>query len=128
MPASSLREKNTAKNAADLHWKLCGLGFRLTAKGGKLQVFPADSLTNADRLLIREHKAALIDVVYDFEERAAIREFNGGLCREDAEILAREDVRRAQKQQRVEVSPITATTSVPVDSDEFDRMLAAAGA
>ena len=30
-----------------------------------------------------------------FEERAAIREFDGGLCREDAEILAREDVRRA---------------------------------
>ncbi len=29
-----------------------------------------------------------------FEERAAIREFDGKLSREDAEIFAREDVRR----------------------------------
>jgi hypothetical protein len=26
-----------------------------------------------------------------FDERAAIREYDGGLCREDAEVLARQD-------------------------------------
>ena len=30
-----------------------------------------------------------------FEERAAIRQFDGGLSREDAELLSREDVKRA---------------------------------
>lgn len=55
-----LRETNTATTAADLHWKLCGLGFRLTVEGGKLQVSPKSGLTDADRELIREHKAELI--------------------------------------------------------------------
>lgn len=35
-----------------------------------------------------------------FEERAAIREFDGGLSRVDAEILAREDVKRMQEPPR----------------------------
>ena len=35
-----------------------------------------------------------------FEERAAIREFDGGLSRVDAEILAREDVQRMQEPPR----------------------------
>ena len=35
-----------------------------------------------------------------FEERAAIREFDGGLNREDAETLAREDVKRMQEQKQ----------------------------
>ncbi len=34
-----------------------------------------------------------------FEERAAIRQFDGGLCREDAETLAREDMRKQEQQQ-----------------------------
>lgn len=33
-----------------------------------------------------------------FEERAAIREFDGGLSREDAETLAHEDVRQQGQQ------------------------------
>ena len=35
-----------------------------------------------------------------FEERAAIREFDGGLNREDAETLAREDIKRMQEQRQ----------------------------
>ena len=33
-----------------------------------------------------------------FEERAAIRQFDGGLCRANAETLAREDVLRREQQ------------------------------
>jgi hypothetical protein len=36
----------------------------------------------------------------EFEERAAIREFDGKLSRADAEILARNDIRRAREEQQ----------------------------
>lgn len=39
----------------------------------------------------------------DFEERAAIREYDGGQTREEAETAAREDVRRERLRRLQEV-------------------------
>ena len=49
---------------------------------------PKGVLTPALREDLRQHKAALHDLVEEFEERAAIAEYCGGLSREDAERLA----------------------------------------
>jgi hypothetical protein len=56
-------------------------------------------VTDELRALIPLHKRALIDLLTDeaerFEERAAIREYDGGLSRPAAERLARRDVARS---------------------------------
>ncbi len=49
---------------------------------------PQGVLTDALRVAIREHKAALLELVEAFEERAAIAEMDGGLSRESSEALA----------------------------------------
>lgn len=49
---------------------------------------PRGALTDALRLAIREHKAALVELVEEWGERAAIAEYCGGLPREAAEQLA----------------------------------------
>lgn len=49
---------------------------------------PKGVLTDLLRAAIREHKAALLELVEEFEERAAIAEDCGGLPRADAEALA----------------------------------------
>lgn len=49
---------------------------------------PVGVLTETLRAALREQKAALLDLVEAFEERAAIAEYDGGLSRADAEGLA----------------------------------------
>lgn len=53
-------------------------------------------LGDAAMAWIRENRPALMREVWpefdDFEERAAIREFDGGMSREDAEAAAYDDV------------------------------------
>jgi hypothetical protein len=49
---------------------------------------PEGTLTPAIRAALREHKAALFDLLEAFEERAAIMEYSGGLSREESERLA----------------------------------------
>ncbi len=49
---------------------------------------PTGVLTDDMQQAIRTHKAALIELVEEIEERACIGEFCGGLAREEAERLA----------------------------------------
>ena len=76
-------------------------GFEIRVKGERLQVAPAENLTDADRTFLRAHKPALVALLEDppaspapvidweaFEERAAIMEYDGGLTREEAERKA----------------------------------------
>ena len=51
------------ESAAELVHRFCSRGFTLTVKGPNLSVSPGSKLTDADRLLIREHKAALLRVL-----------------------------------------------------------------
>ncbi|MEO5350413.1 MAG: hypothetical protein H7836_12300 [Magnetococcus sp. YQC-3] len=80
-------------------------GLRLSLAGDTLRVVPRDAITPAARTMIREHKAGLVELLREgaatnsdttqgvmdddnFQERAAICEFDGGLPREWAEGLA----------------------------------------
>ena len=64
-------------------------GVTLTPRGDRLHVdAPAGTLTLALRAALRTHKAALLDLLEAFEERAAIAEYCGGLSRVEAERLA----------------------------------------
>ena len=53
---------------------------------------PKGILTPALHEALRQHKAALLDLLEAFEERAAIAEYCGGLPRAEAEQLAWECV------------------------------------
>ena len=53
---------------------------------------PTGVLTDALRTALQTHKAALLDLVEEWSERAALAEDCGGLAREDAERLAWECV------------------------------------
>jgi hypothetical protein len=68
---------------------LWAAGVKLTPQGTTLHVdAPTGALTPALRAALRTHKAALLDLVEEWSERAAIAEYCGGLSREDAERLA----------------------------------------
>ncbi len=69
---------------------LRGHGVTLTARGDRLHVdAPQGALTSVLRAALREHKAAVLDLLEAFEERAAIMEYSGGdLSREESERLA----------------------------------------
>lgn len=47
-----------------LAW-LCGGGFSVEERGGRLWVSPASRLTEADRALIAEHREALLEYLRD---------------------------------------------------------------
>jgi hypothetical protein len=71
-------------------------GLRLEADGVRLVVEPASKLTHETRQTIREHKAELLAAlaeasrpVDDFDERAALTQFEAGVPREWAEGFAR---------------------------------------
>lgn len=71
------------------------LGIVLSADGGKLRYeAPAGRLTPELRAALVANKAAILDLLEtesareDFEERAAIMEFDGGLSRDEAERTA----------------------------------------
>jgi hypothetical protein len=96
-------------NALELLQDLAGRGVVLTPHGRKLLVkAPAGTLRAVDRKLLSRLKPALLAILEAsrtpgelppdwrelWEERAAIREFDGGLDREQAEALALADVWR----------------------------------
>ena len=82
-------------------------GFRLTVDGETLRVAPAAKLDEALRQEIASHKAALLDLLTPqaltteereniaeaIEERAAIREYDGGEDRQTAEAQAASGMR-----------------------------------
>ena len=85
--------------AANLMTTLRDAGFELeAADGGGVRVWPADALTNEIRAVISNNKGALIEQLAReaaseaFEERAGIREFDGGQHRLDAERGAAADL------------------------------------
>jgi hypothetical protein len=59
---------------------------------GNLHVSPSAKITDSIRQTIRQHKDALVDFIETYEERAAIMEYDAGLSREQAEILAFHDL------------------------------------
>jgi hypothetical protein len=64
-------------------------GVTLTPWGDRVRVrAPSEALTDDVREALRTHKAALLDRVEAFEERAALMEFDGGLSRAEAERFA----------------------------------------
>jgi len=63
---------------------------------------PKGVLTPALHNALRQHKAALLDLLEDFEERAAIAEYCAGLSRADADALAWQCL---VEQAALEVSP-----------------------
>lgn len=69
-------------------------GIRLTVAGdGGLTIdAPQPALTPSLLARLKAHKADLLTIMERFEERAAIREFDGGLCRLEAERLAWNDI------------------------------------
>jgi hypothetical protein len=86
-------------------------GITLAVEGGNLRVTPASRLTDTDRALIRARKSAVLALAMGlgvrpemlstelpadwyllWDERAAIREYDGGFPREKAESLALEDI------------------------------------
>ncbi|MBX7075440.1 MAG: hypothetical protein K1X71_20045 [Pirellulales bacterium] len=76
----------------------------LSAREDRLRYFPK---TLPAELLsgLAAHKAELLDLLYEYDERAAIYEYDGGLCRDDAEALARLEIfgwaRKSTPQNRV---------------------------
>jgi hypothetical protein len=94
---------------------LAARGIELQARGGRLRFRPADAVTpdlarrlkyHKDELLalLRADPAAAItpadlppDWQFAWEERAAIMEYDGGLPREQADVLALADVLRQMR-------------------------------
>lgn len=82
--------------------RLHAAGLQVEAIDGRLRVTPASRITPEITDTIKRHKAEIVAELSAptptfpsedqfFEERAAIREYDGGLSREDAEILADHD-------------------------------------
>jgi hypothetical protein len=78
-------------------------GITVVAEAGNLFVRPASALTEAHRQALRASKQELLLLLAsvgdssrleEFEERAAIMEFDGGMSRAEAERAALESIRR----------------------------------
>lgn len=67
-------------------------GLSISADNGNLHVWPKDRITPEMRATIRSMKTALLDFIDDYEERAAIMEYDGGMSRTEAEAAALECV------------------------------------
>jgi len=78
---------------ADLHAR--GVAIRMV--GDRLRYRPMSAVPPELRARMAACKDDLLDLVQHFEERAAIREFDGGLSRAEAEQLAWEDVLAAAR-------------------------------
>jgi hypothetical protein len=64
-------------------------GIRLTLAGDRLEIDAPQVALTPDLLdRLKAHKAELLAAIERFEERAAIREFDAGLSRHEAERLA----------------------------------------
>ncbi len=77
-----------------LFGRLVGLGVVLTmTPEGRLAFDAPAGVLGGDLLdAMRAHRDELLNLVEQFEERAAVREYDGGLSRADAERLALADV------------------------------------
>jgi len=73
---------------AELHHR----GASVRVVGDRLRYRPVWAVAPELRERMNEHREELLALVEHFEERAAIREFDGGLSRAEAERLALEDV------------------------------------
>lgn len=78
----------------NLFRRLVGLGVILSmAPDGRLAYDAPASSLGPDLLgAMRSHRDDLLGLVEAFEERAAVRQYDGGLSRADAERLALDDV------------------------------------
>jgi hypothetical protein len=92
-------------NARGLLLHLDSLGISVIVDGGRLLVRPGSALTEAHRRALRDAKKEVLALLADlgdsscleeFEERAAIMQYDGGLSRSEAEAAALENLRRAQ--------------------------------
>lgn len=86
-------------NAAEIIQQCRQAGVVLQARGDRLHVeAPRGVLTDERRRLLAEHKADLLAVLADdnareyFDERAAIREYEGGLDRDSTERQAARNI------------------------------------
>jgi hypothetical protein len=91
-------------DARELLHQLESLGITVAIDAARLLVRPAGALTEAHRLALRATKPEILVLLADlgdssrleeFEERAAIMEFDGGLSRAEAERASVETIRRA---------------------------------
>ena len=81
-------------NAAQVMTELTQLGIHIEAHGDRLRYSPRSAVTPDLVQRMKAHKAELLTMACDaadeqFEERAAIMEYDGGLSRTDAERNAR---------------------------------------
>jgi hypothetical protein len=77
----------------DLLTALAAAGVALRIEGDAIRYrAPRGALTPPLRAALMEHKA---NILFDFEERSAIREYDGGLSRAEAERLAAGDILNA---------------------------------
>lgn len=75
--------------------KMCGLSMQ--AKDGKLYISPKEKIPDSLRPQIKSMKDKLILFVEQWEERAAIMEFDAGMPRQDAEAAALKDLTKGKK-------------------------------
>ena len=87
-------------NATELLDRLTARGIALRVVDDRIQAKPMSALLPDDREQLHQFKAELLTLLRGsadefFEERAAIREFDGKLSRIDAELLAAHDCKRS---------------------------------
>lgn len=68
--------------------KIRPAGFVVSLDGDGFLVSPSEQLTNEQREYLRANRDLIIGELEDFEERAAIMEFDAGLSRDESERLA----------------------------------------
>ena len=78
-------------NPAATIQKIRKAGLNIEAVDGSLHVYPRKRITDALRHVIRSQKELLIDFLENYQERAAIMEYDAGMSRQDAEAAAFED-------------------------------------
>lgn len=77
--------------------EIIGCGLTMQAIGGNLHVWPRDLITENVRQSIRTMKESLIAFCEEYEERAAIMEFDGGMSRAEAQAAAYNDISKVEE-------------------------------
>lgn len=94
-------------SARDLLHELESSGITVAANAGMLYVRPASRLTASYRQALRDAKPEVLNLLARcgdsgyleaLEERAAIMEFDGGICRREAEAAAQQLIHRIRSQ------------------------------
>jgi hypothetical protein len=90
-------------NRCELFTALDAAGVALRIEGGAIRyTAPRGAMTAELRAALVEHKP---DLLHDYEERAAIREYDGNMPRAEAERLAAADVQESQSIRMREAQP-----------------------